>query len=147
MPLKGAIQPDHIPSNKYVLAVIGLIPFTFTQISGFPDETDVVDLPDRTKASGGQQKAFEFTAMIPAHHTAEVAALDVWLQEGRDPVTPTYKKPCTYTMQSGSGRILRQSSLLGVWLSGKKHPEMSMENEGEMAVFEYTFQVDSIIPI
>ena len=34
MPLKGLIDPDHIPVNKYELAVIGLPTIQFTSISG-----------------------------------------------------------------------------------------------------------------
>lgn len=147
MPLQGTIQPDHIPVNKYRLSVAGLIPLLFTEISGFPDDTDVVELPDRTKASGGNAKPFEFTAKMPAHHTAEIAAMEVWLAEGRDPITPTYKKPVTFAMFSGSGAIVRQFILLGTWVVGVKTPDLAMENEGEMAVYEWKFSVDARIPI
>lgn len=145
--LKGAIKPDHIPVNKYVMSVVALLPLTFTEISGIEEETDVIDLPDRTRASGGNSQPFEFTVMQPMHHTAEVAAMEVWFQEGKDPVTPTFKKPVTLRYISGTGAIERQYAILGAWVSKRKLPDLSMENEGEMAQIEWTFQADSLLPL
>lgn len=147
MGLKGTIKPDHINVNKYQFAVVGILPLIFTKISGLEEELDVVNLPDRTRASGGNSQPIEFTAMQPAHHTGEVAAMEVWFLEGHDPVLPTYKKPVTLSILSGSGGIVRSYTVLGVWPSKRKTPDLDMSNEGEMAEIEWTFQADSVIPI
>ncbi len=91
--MKGEIQPDHMPVNKFVFQVVGLIPLTVIEMSGIEEELETTELPDRTVASGGETKAFEFTLMMPTHHTAEQAVMELWLQESKDPVSPTYKKP------------------------------------------------------
>lgn len=145
MPLKGQLQEDHIPVNKYTMSVVGLVPLLFTTISGLEEETDVVDLPDRTRASGGNTKPGEFTAMMPAHHTTEILAMEAWVLEGVDPVSSTYKKPVNLAIQSGSGGIQRLITINGCWPSKVKTPDLDFENEGEMAVYEFTFQFDSLI--
>lgn len=145
--MKGVLQPDHIPLNAYTFAIIGLVPLTFTSVKGLEEETDKVDLPDRTAASGGRSGAIEFTAMLPMHHTAEMAAMEGWLREGKDPVSPTYKKPCTVTFPSISKQGGRAYSLIGVWVTKRSIPDFEMSNDGEMAECEWTFSADEIIPI
>lgn len=147
MPLKGQIQPDHIPNNKYSLRVVGLVEIIFTEISGLEEVLDVVDLPDRTRASGGNSQAFEFTAILPLHHDIAYFAMEAWLVEGKDPVSSTYKKSATLTLTSGTGLKKRSYTITGLWVSGRKLPDLSFENEGEMAVAEYTFQADEVLPI
>ena len=51
--MKGSIQADHIPVNKYEFLVVGIPGLVFTEISGLEQETESVVLPDRTTASGG----------------------------------------------------------------------------------------------
>ena len=51
--MKGAIKPNHMAVNKYTLTVIGMPPLTPTEISGLEEELQTVELPDRTRASGG----------------------------------------------------------------------------------------------
>jgi hypothetical protein len=147
MPLKATLKPDHIPVNKYEFAVVGLVPLTFTGISGIEEELDTTELPDRTRASGGNTKPGEFTARAPLHHTAEHTALEVWYNEGKDPVSSTYKKPVTLTMKSLTDGITRSYTLMGVFITGRGLPELEMSNEGEIAVVEWTFSYDSILPI
>lgn len=146
-PLKGQIQPDHFPRNKYALQVTGMIPVVFHSISGLEEEIDVVDLPDRTRASGGNAKAFEFTARQPMHHIAEVLAMRVWFNENKDPISSTAKKMATLVMESGTGQRQQSFTLLGLWPSKEVLPELSFEDEGEMAEIEWTFQCDEKIPI
>ena len=62
MPLKGLIDPDHIPVNKYELNIVGMPTIVFTSVSGLETEVAAIDLPDRTKATGGQPTAAELTA-------------------------------------------------------------------------------------
>lgn len=145
--MKGELQKDHIPVNKYVLQVIGLIPIKATEISGIEEELETAELPDRTVASGGNTKATEFSMMTPMHHLSEQAALEVWWQESKDPVSPTYKKPCTLTMTSISGNKSRGYTLTGVFPKQRNLPDLEMANEGEMATVEWIMSVDSILPL
>lgn len=147
MSLKASLKPDHIPVNKYTLSIVGILPLTFTSISGLEEEIDTVELPDRTKATGGNTKPVEITLMQPLHHTAEYLAMEAWFLEAQDPVTSTYKKVATLTLQSGTGAIRRTYTLLGCWVSKRKTPDLEMENEGELAAVEWTMQIDQVIPV
>lgn len=144
MVMQGTVQPRHIPVNNYELVVSGLPPIVFSEISGFEDETEAVDLPDRTKASGGNKKPVEFTAKTFEHHAAELAALDAWRKEGRDQVTPTYKKVGTLIKRNIGGNIATTNTLTGLWITKKKAPDLDMANEGEPAMIEWTFSADSV---
>lgn len=144
MSLKGRVDPDHIPMNKYELAVVGLTTsVTFTKVSGLEQENAVIDLPDRTRAPGGQVSASEIVVEVPAHHTSEVAAMDLWWAEGQDPITSTAKKAGTMSYTSGTGDIARVYALLGAWISKRKLPDADMSDDGNMSVVVYTIQLDS----
>jgi len=147
MPLKGKIQPDHIPVNKFTLKPLGLIDIVFITMSGLEKELEVVDLPDRTKESGGNTKAGEFTATTALHHEAEMAALNLWFKANQDPVLPVAKIPCTLTMESITGNIVKSIALLGVQITKKKFPDLDMNNEGELAVVEWTFAFDDFADV
>ena len=146
MPVRGAILPDMMPVNKYQLIVPGLPALTFTTLSGMEEELEKSELPDRTVASGGNTKAQELTATQPMHHTVEVAAMELWFKQGQDPVSPGYKKAATLIHKSNSGAILRTYSLIGMFAMKRKLPDLDMANEGEMAVIEWTFSVDAVLP-
>jgi hypothetical protein len=147
--MKGDIRPDHIPLNKYQLLVLGTaVPaFTFTEISGIEEELQTTELPDRTVASGGNTGPVEFTAKCPLHHLEEQAALELWFNEGKDPVSPLYKKAASLVHMSGTGQVLRTYSVVGVFCSKRALPDLSMANEGEMAANEWTFKADELYPI
>lgn len=145
--MKGVIQPDHIPVNKFRLIVIGLPDLTITELSGIEDELEVADLPDRTVASGGNRKASEFTFMLPMHHSVEQAAMEAWFLESQDPVLPTYKKPGTLIHESISGATIRTFQLTGLFPKKRALPDLEMVNEGEMAAVEWTMSSDDIAPI
>lgn len=145
--MKGEIAPDHMPLNKYTLQVIGLIPITAMEVSGIEDELETIELPDRTVASSGNRKATEFTAMMPMHHSAEQAALELWFRESQDPVSPTYKKPCTLSHASLSGSNIRTFSLAGVFPKKRKLPDLEKAAEGDLAMVEWTFSVDDVLPL
>lgn len=146
-PLQGTVQSGHIPVNNYELIIVGLPPIVFTKLSGFEVENEAVDLPDRTKASGGNRKPIEFTGMTFEHHTAERAALEFWFQEGKDPVSPTYKKVGTLIKRDIHGRVASTNSMLGLWITKKKTPDLDHANEGEPALVEWTFSADNVQPI
>jgi hypothetical protein len=142
---KFAIQEDHIRANKYIFSVSGLPPITFTSVGSLANELDVVDLPDRTQASGGRTKAGECEVKVPSHHVVEVAACDSWVDEAKDPVSPTYKKVGTMTFQSGTGLKVRTKTLIGCFLSKGELPEAEMNNEGEMVEDTYTLKWDDLL--
>ena len=147
MPVKGEILPDHIPLNKFQLLVAGLPPLLFTEIAGLEEELEAVDLPDRTKATGGNTLPVEWTAMHPLHHIVEELALEAWFTEAKDPVSPTYKKDATLLMFSNTGAIIKTYALPGTFISKRVIPDMDKANEGEMAANEWTFQTDQINPL
>ena len=142
--MKGVIKPDHIPVNKYELFVVGLPPIGFVKVSGIEEQVDAVELPDRTIATGGRTKPVDFKVEVPMHHTVEQAAMEIWLREAQDPVTPTYKKPATLIHRSLSGETLRTDTLLGLWVKSRKLPDLELNNDGDMAVVEYGLQADDI---
>jgi len=146
MVLKGAVQPNHIPVNSFELIVIGLaVPTIFlTEITGLDQETEKVDLPDRTVASGGNKKALEFTAMSFEHHTEELSALEAWRQEGVDPVTPTYKKTATLIKRGIEGQVLTRRALTGLWIPQRKDADLDVANEGDPAMVEWSFSADDV---
>jgi len=147
MGIKQVLQADHIPVNKYTLIVVGMPLITFTKLSGLEYAVDVVDLPDRTRSPGGNAQATEFTGEQPLHHLAEVLAMEVWFEECQDPISSTAKKPGTLVLTSGTGALIKTYSFTGMWPSKRKTPDLDFENAGDMAVLEWTFQVDSLFPI
>lgn len=147
MAIRGSIKEDHIPLNKFKLKVTGLPNLTFTKIGGLEEELETVTLPDRTTATGGNTKAIEFDAELPLHHTVEVAAIEAWWKECRDPVSPTYKKAGTLIQESGSGQIRRTWALTGLYPKKRATPDLDIENEGEMAVLALSFVADTMDPV
>lgn len=147
MGLKFVIQPDHLPVNNFVLTVVGLPPITFTKVGGLSLELESVDLPDKTQASTGRTKAGETEVEVPSHHLAEIAAMDAWYREGRDPVSPTYKKVATLTNYSGTTLIQKIITLIGVFVSKSGSPDMDMDDDGKMSVMKYTLKWDDLIGV
>ena len=145
--MKGVIDPDHIAVNKYRLQFLGFVDLTPVEISGLEDELETTDLPDRTRASGGNRGPSEFTIMLPMHHTVEQAAMEVWFRESQDPVLPLYKKQGTLIMERISGKGDRSFTVTGVFPTKRVLPDLEMANEGEMATVEWTLSVDDIIPV
>lgn len=142
MPLKGTILEDHIPMNKYKLKPVGLIDIVFTEVSGLEKILEMIDLPDRTRASGGNTQAGTFTAKTPMHHTGDNAVLGLWFKLNQDPIQPLNKLPCTMEYFSGTGNIVKTIGLIGVSIEAEKTPDVAMENEGELATIEWTFSYD-----
>lgn len=144
--MKGVIKADHIPLNKYQLIILGLPPLTVTEASGIEAELQTVEMPDRTVATGGNLTASEATMMIPLHHKVEMAACELWFQEGQEPVVPSYKKAGTLRMLSGSGAIVASYSLFGVFITKRVLPDLELKGDGDMAAAEFTLSIDTILP-
>lgn len=144
--MKGIIDPDHIPKNKFTLRIRGMREFVFTKIGGLEEELEVVDIPDRTRASGGQTKAGDTTVELPTHHIEQIQAMEDWLIDSTDPVDPQYKKTGVLTKTSISGQRSISYTLIGLFPSKRATPDSEMENEGEMDVTTYTLNWDDIIP-
>lgn len=144
--MKQVLLPDHIPVNAFELIVIGAPPLKFITMDGLDEELDTVDLPDRTKASGGATKAIEFTATHPKHHTVEDAFLEAWFQEAQLAL-PTYKKAGTLLVRSISSLQIRSYSVLGLFPSKRKTADLDIANEGELFLTEWTFMGDLVIPV
>jgi len=145
MGLKGVLLEDHIPLSNYELAIAGIVPIIFTSVGAIELELDTVDLPDRTKASGGRTKPGEIEVKVPLHHVVEIAAMDTWLEEGQDPVLPTYKKVGTLSGLSLSGLITQTFTMIGLFNRKKMTPEFVMENDGELSENTYSLSWDDIL--
>jgi hypothetical protein len=146
MPAKGTIKADHIPINKFQLLVAGLPPLTVIKVSGIEEELEVVELPDRTMASGGNTKATEADVETPAHHVVEQAAWESWYAQAQDPVVPTYKRTATLLQQSLSGAIQRTWTLTGVFPKKRGLPDLDMGNAGDQAVITWALSIDDVLP-
>lgn len=144
--MKGAIQPNHVSKNNFEMQVIGLPPITFIEVGDIPEQVDKVDLPDRTRASGGTKQAGEFSVMVPSHHDVEVAAMEAWYKEAQDPVAPTYKKSGVLIKKGIDGSVIRTYTFTGLWVSERNMTSVALENEGEMDTIEYLLNFDDIIP-
>lgn len=145
--MKMVLLPDHIPVNNFDLIVIGGPPILqFITIDGFDWELDTVDLPDRTKATGGATKAIEFTGTHPKHHVVEDVFLQAWFTEAELGL-PTYKKAATLQNVSISGLNRRNWALIGMFPTKQKTADLDIGNEGEMNVTEWTFSADLPISI
>ena len=147
MSLKGKIKADHMPVNLVQLNVPGLGAITAVTVGAIEEALERVVLPDRTAASGGQTQPVEFSITVPMHHDVEVRTLDLWYEEGKEPVSPTYKKTGTIRWPSLSGRKKRGYTLAGLFVSGRNLPEGDMSNEGEAAMIEYAMSADVVLAI
>lgn len=147
MTLKGKIQENHSPVNSYQLSVTGLPTLFLTKVTGIEEELEVIELPDRTQASGGQTKPFEFVISQPMHHEIEVAAVEAWYADSKGPVAPGYKKPAILTHSRISGEDAERYSISGCFPNKRKLPDLESANEGDMAVIEWTIKADKIEPI
>lgn len=142
--MKGVLQPDHIPLNKYELTSVITRTIVFTEISGIEEELQVTELPDRTFASGGNTMPVEFTVKVPMHHSVDVNAMETWFQMGQGKVLPGYKQSATLIQTSLSGKTKRVYALSGVFVSARSLPDLSMEDQGDMAIVEFTLRADDI---
>ena len=142
MPLKGLIQPDHMPIKKFRMKPLGLLDIVVITMSGLEKELETTALPDRTEQSSGNTKAGEFTMTTALHHEAEMAALNLWFKAGQDPVLPGNKLPCTFSITSISGDASRDVAMVGVRIKKKKYPDVDMNDEGTLAVCEWTLGYD-----
>jgi len=144
--MKGVIQDDHMPVNAGKLFIVGLPEFTFTTISGFTLATTEVELPDATVVSGGKRSPFEMTVTVPSHHLVEIAAMDLWVEQGKNG-TSGYKKAGSFVMTSVSGDIIKTYSVLGVWARDLTVPDQDMGNDGDMNVNTYVIRGDDALPV
>lgn len=144
MALKGKIQAGEIPVNAFEFRPVGLPVFTVTKAS-FPEETlEIMELPDRTKATAGASKAGTFTLTIPEHHTAEQAALEAWFANAKAG-NPGYKLEATFIAYDNSGKAARTYTFIGVFPTKRKPADRDMTGT-DLAQTEWEFSVDEIIP-
>lgn len=145
--MKGEIQADKFPLNKYEMFITGVGRILFTAITGLEEALDVVDLPDRTRSSGGRTQPLEFEVQVPAHHRDDILKMERWFRENRDPVLPTGKKAVTVTMISDSRLQTLTANLLGVFPRGRTIPDLDRTNDGEAAMFTYAMSADEVLAV
>jgi hypothetical protein len=147
MGLKGQIQDNHFPTNKYEFIVAGLPPLTPTKVGGISEELDTVELPDQTRVSGGGRKATEVTMSLPLHHIIQQAAVEAWYKEGQGNVSPTYKKTGTLVFKSVQGTVTKAFTLMGCFITKRSTSDLEMGSQGDMVETEFTISIDEVIPI
>ncbi len=147
MKTKGAIHENHISTNKYNLVVVGLPPLTPIKVSGLDEQLDTVDLPDGTKASGGNTKALEFSIDIPSHHILEVQSMELWYKQGQDPVQSGYKKDAVLIIKRVGIGLPRTFQLTGLFVAGRKTADLEMKGAGDMAFETWKMSADSMRPL
>lgn len=145
MGLEGVVEPNHAPMNRFELIVIGLPTIFFVKTEGLEEELEVVDLPDRTQASGGNTKPIEFTAESMVHHLVEKAAMEVWFNEGKGDVTPTYKKNGTLLYKRIDGGLASTLILSQLFIKKRKYPDGDVENPGDPGRIVWTFSAKLIV--
>ena len=143
--MKGVIDEDHIPVNKYTFTVVGGGVMMVTSVTGLEEELDTVDLPDRTVASGGRSGPVEIVISIPEHHVVDQIVMEAWFKEAgaggvSGPVLPTYKKPATLVVESLSTAISRTIGFTDMFPSKRSMSDREMGDNGEMAVVEWTMK-------
>ena len=144
MGFKGVIQPDHMQVSKYSLQAFGLPPLTPVKVGGIEEELDNPELPDRTTHTGGRTKPVEFDVEIAMHHTLEILAMDSWMDECIDPVSPLHKKQVLIFLQSQSNANLRSYMIRGCFPQKRALPDLEMENDGDLATVTYTLKGDEV---
>lgn len=144
--MKGVIQKDHMPVNNGTLKVLGLPEITFTTISGITLATTEVELPDATVVSGGKRSPWEMTVTVPTHHLVEIAAMDLWVEQGKNG-SNGYKKAGSIIFESVSGGKFKTYSVLGVWARDLTLPDQDMGNDGDMNVNTYVLRGDDALPV
>lgn len=155
MAIKGIIDQDYVPVNKFTLTIADQftpLPMVFTKISGIEEELDTVELPDRTVRTSGRPKPIEFEVTQPMHHEKERLQMELWFAHCQDPVSPTYKKIGTLNMshQSGGGLlggIPVAYFMEGLFITKRSLPDLDLENDGDMAEITWTLKADTITPV
>lgn len=144
--LKGKILENHIPLNTFELAVTGMPQLTLTKSDNIEESVAVIELPDRTRASGGQSSSVSFSGEVPMHHQVQVGALDLWFNQSKSPIDRGYRKSGSimFFALNGTPRIYE---LLNLWVSKRTIPGGDMANDGEMAVVTYQFEADEVVPV
>lgn len=142
--MKGILSPNHIPLNKYKLFVVGLVPLTPVTIGEIEEELQTVDLPDRTRASGGYTSPTSTEVGIAMSEHAQMFAMEAWFADCQGSVAANYKKSATLIYEPIGVGISRIYQLHGVFPQSRGTPAVAMENEGELAVVSWTLSIDSI---
>lgn len=146
--MKGKIQSDVMPINNYELLVPSVpIPLTITEISGIEDTLNTTELPDKTVVTTGTRQATEVELTMPLHHILEQAAMEVWFKESQGAVSPNYKKTASLIHKSNTGLVLRTFTLVGMFPTKRKLPDLKMEDEGTMGMVVWTFSIDDVEPL
>lgn len=144
--LKGKIQENHIPLNKFELIVAGMPQITLVTTGDIEESVPAIDMPDRTRRSGGQTGPVSFTGTIPMHHDVQVAALELWYKQCQDPVQDGYLKAGSLMWYRSNGDP-RPFELINLWISARTIPGGDMKNDGEPALLTFKFEADEVTPV
>ena len=146
MVAKGAVLANHIPVNNFKMTVTGgNVDLLFITLTMPEFETETIDLPDRTQASGGNVLPGESVGSIMGHHNSEVDYLETWRKDGIGKVKTTYKRACTIAEYGIDGKIVRSQGWKGVRIKKVKKTDRDLADPGAPAMYEYTFGIDELL--
>lgn len=145
MGAKYTLKPNPILTTNYRLQIVGLPDIPFVTVGGLEQEIPKVELPDKTTASSGRTNPGEIEVAVPAHEILAIVAMDLWFQEGQDPISPAYKKVGNLTNDSGNALSVYTKTIVGAWVSKEGTPDLAMGEDGDMSVIKYTIQYDGLL--
>jgi hypothetical protein len=143
MVAKGAVAANHIPVNNFQM-LVGEKNLFFVSLTMPELETETIDLPDRTQASGGNVLPSEAVGSIMGHHSGDVSYLETWRKQGIGNVPTTYKRTVTVTESGIDGKTARKQTWSGVRIKKVKKTDKDLADPGAPAMYEYTFGIDSV---
>lgn len=146
MPMKSSlvgVDGQFNATNEFAISFPATGPLTAVRVSAYTQEGDVVDLADRTRASGGRTKPFNLEIDIPTHLVEENARMDAWHKAFLAKL-PGYKNAgiMTYPTNWYTGEGV-SDTLIGSMCTSKGRPEVNANSDGEMMVTTWTVSVDA----
>lgn len=141
---KGTVKPDGAVTNQFEVEIGGLIPIVATRVSGLESMLTTAVMPDQTVVSTGSVKPTEDIEIdVPAHHDAEVLALE-GLYQLAIAGGPLHKLGATVYLKNAGGKTIRSFILVGLICKGRKPPDFEAKGDGEGAMITFKFACDQI---
>lgn len=152
MPSKGYIKPDIFTKSKYWLIIPGMIgvngpELTVLSVGALEEEMEVIELPDRTRATNGHTKPLTFDVVTPAHHLEEQAQWELWWSACHDPVSFDAYRYGTLVQQSVSGGSTRSITLDRLFITKKSTSDLEMSNDSDYSTVTWTLSADNAFPV
>lgn len=145
--MRAKLKENPAQTDKYTFAVLGLPLLNPTEVSEIEQDTKSLAMPDGTAVTTGNTEAGEFTITIPNHEVVQIAGMDLWVQQGREPVDPLYKKTAVLIDYRVTGEACRTRTLFGAFAKKTTEAGYAMKPDSELAVTKYLISFDSVVSI